>query len=274
MKKNIITITGDLPGPTVAIFGGVHGDEQAGILTVDYLIKNLQLKKGVVHLVYANPRAIEKNVRFTEKNLNRCFVSDSCAGDAYEEKRAVELMKILDSCDALLDLHAYNERYGESIPFAICEEDGFEIVKKFGVSHVLTSIDQYEKGGSDGYMYNNGKIGICVELGAIEQPEKFVPLGIETAYIFLAHFGMVQEQHNTSIQTYDQKVLTVSSIYKKSSDSFTFAKNFKTFDFIAQSELICTDGTREVRAQQDEYILFPQSTFPVGTEAYLTAIDI
>ena len=139
-------------------------------MTIDYLIKNLALEKGVVYLVYGNPDAIEQNLRYTEKNLNRCFLEESKQGSASEEKRAVELMEVLDQCDALLDLHSYSEPHGESTPFAFCEQDGLDVVKTFDVPIVLTGIDAYEKGGTDGYMFNQGKIGVCVELGAIEDP--------------------------------------------------------------------------------------------------------
>jgi len=104
---------------------------------------------------------------------------------SYEEKRAIELMKVLDKCEALLDLHAYNEPYIESVPFAICEKNCLEIVKNFDVEYALTGIDKIEKGGTDGYMFNSGKIGICVELGSIENYEKFIDLGIKTSYQFL-----------------------------------------------------------------------------------------
>jgi succinylglutamate desuccinylase len=269
--KSIIKIEGEKSGKTVAIFCGVHGNELAGIMTVDYLIRNLKIEKGVVYLVYANPVAIKENVRFTEKNLNRCFLEDSIEGKKYEEKRATELMKILDNCDALLDLHAYNEPLGESIPFAICEKDCLDIVKNFDVDIVLTNIDEVEKGGTDGYMYNKEKIGICVELGAIENPENFVPLGIKTAYQFLQYFDLVERKYSSDKRK--QKILRTSEIYKKKNSKFKFTKDFKTFDLVKKGETICFDGDEKVVSTKDKYILFPRDMYDVGVEAYLCATE-
>ena len=74
MTKDIITITGAEPGPTVAIFAGVHGNERAGVYALEALIPRLTITRGTLYLVFANPAAIEANVRMVNKNLNRCFL--------------------------------------------------------------------------------------------------------------------------------------------------------------------------------------------------------
>jgi succinylglutamate desuccinylase len=270
-KKTIIKIDSGKPGKTVAIFCGIHGDEKAGIMAVDSLRQNIKLKEGILYLVYGNPKAIKQNVRFTEKNLNRCFLNESKTGGSYEEKRATELMKILDKCDALLDLHAYNEPFIESIPFAICESNCFDIVKNFDLKYVLTNIDKIEKGGTDGYMFNCGKIGICVELGAIEKPKKFVDLGIKTIYQFLQYFGSVEKEfENDSVK---QIKLRSNSIYKKKNKSFKFTKKFSTFDQIKKGELVCIDGDENIIADKDQIILFPREKYDIGVEAFISAIN-
>ncbi len=272
MTNSITTLQTDAPGPAVAIFAGVHGNEKAGIRTIDYLRQNLKLINGTVYLVYANPRAIKQDVRFTEKNLNRCFQLSAEVGDTYEEKRAVALMKLLDSCDALLDLHAYNEPYGEATPFVISEPNAKDIVKTFDVSYVINGIDAIEKGGTDGYMSNQNKIGICVELGAIGKPEEYVDLGIQTSYQFLQYFGMVDNTYKPS--NTPQTILQVQSKYVRKYENFSFAANFMTFDEVSAGQLICTDGGKEVRAETDAYLLFPGGNNPVGVEAYVTAVGV
>lgn len=269
MNPSITKRQSNNPGPTVAIFCGVHGNELAGIKTVDYLKKELHLTRGTVYLVYANPLAIEQGIRFTEKNLNRCFQASSKTGTTYEQQRSVELMQLLDTCDALLDLHAYNEPNGEAVPFAIAEPNAQDIVDTFDVSIVIHGIDAIEKGGSDGYMSNQGKIGICVELGAIGEPDKYIDLGIQTAYQFLQHFNLVEKRHQSSTKT--QTILQADSMYVRQHEDFSFAKKFQTFEQVAQGQLICTDGGKEVLATKDLYLLFPGSNSPIGVEAFLTA---
>lgn len=271
MKNSIITLESNKPGPTVAIFGGVHGNEKVGMATLQYLQDNLVVSSGKVYLVYANLRAIKEGVRYTEKNLNRCFIREEVYDSSYEQRRACELMDLLDTCDALLDLHAYNQKNGESVPFVLCEEDGKDIVSQFDIPIVVTNIDAYEKGSTDGYMFNQGKIGICVELGSIEHPEKFVSFGIKAAYQFLQYFGITE-----SVYAYDvvkQKHLKITELYKKQTNTFAFSKRFKTFDVFQEGECICCDGDKTIYADKRKYILFPQESNPVGVEAYLCAIE-
>ncbi len=55
-----------LPGPTVGIMGGVHGNETSGYSVVSELMKTeLDIACGSVILIIGNPRAIEKNVRLS-----------------------------------------------------------------------------------------------------------------------------------------------------------------------------------------------------------------
>jgi succinylglutamate desuccinylase len=270
--QTIIKIDSGKSGKTVAIFGGIHGDELAGIKTIDHLKENIDLKNGILYLVYGNPKAIEKSVRYTEKNLNRCFLEQSKNASSYEETRAVELMRILDECDALLDLHAYGEPYAEAIPFAICEKNSLDIVKNFEVSKVITNIDNIEKGGTDGYMANKGKIGICVELGSIEKPEDYIGLGIKTAHQFLQSFGMIDEVYQNDSQ--EQTILKASDIYKKKNNNFQFTERYSTFDFIPKGKIICIDGDEDISFDRDKYILFPRDQYDVGIEAFILAEDI
>lgn len=275
MKKitnDIFVIESKTPGKTVAVFGGIHGNEKAGVMTIDYLKKNLKIKSGTVYLVYGNPEAIKKDVRYVEKNLNRCFLPASKKGNSLEEKRAVELMGVLDKCDALLDLHAYNEPYCEAIPFAICESNGLDIVNRFDVGYVLTGIDDIEKGGTDAYMNNKGKIGICVELGAIERYQDYVEIGIKTAYQFLQCLGIVDSKYD--YDAVPKKILKSSDIYKKKNNQFQFAKKYCTFDRIPAGEVVCVDGGKKISYTEDKYILFPRDCYEIGIEAYIMAEDL
>jgi len=272
MDEAIITLEGSRAGPTVAVFAGVHGNELAGIRVVNYLRRNIELTAGTLHLVYGNPRAIDAQTRFVEKNLNRCFQESALSGDTYEEKRAVTLMQLLDTCDALLDLHAYNEPHGEATPFVITEENAFSLVSQFDVSYVITGIDAIEKGGTDAYMSNQGKVGICVELGAISTPDVYIDLGIATALQFLYHFGLITERPAPHKRT--QSILRVQGKHIRQSEDFSFAKNFMTFEAVQAGQLICIDGGVPIHATEDVRLLFSSGMKPVGVEAYLTAVKV
>ena len=282
IPSNVVVKTGPLPGKTVAIFCGVHGNERAGIMAVDRLLDELVLISGTVYFVYANPPAIEQNVRLVDVNLNRLFVRTEGASSLYEHQRAAELMDLLDECDALLDLHSYRAPLllERATPFAICEAPSMNVARLFDVPFVINGFSDTQDGGSDGYMYRNGKIGICVELGALECPEAFVELGMETVRRFLAAFGCIEgSSEGSAVASFEptdsavrlQTQLHLTKMHKKTLEPFTFAQDFRSFDRINAGELIATEGASSIFAVEDAYILFPNANDPIGIEAFLLA---
>jgi hypothetical protein len=84
----------------ILILGGVHGNELLGIKLVKYLQANPI--KGVDALI-ANPKAVERNIRFTEADLNRSFGCKNV--NNYELKVAYKLAKVFKKYDCVLDFH-------------------------------------------------------------------------------------------------------------------------------------------------------------------------
>jgi len=270
--NNVITKTSPKPGTTVAVFCGVHGNERAGILTVDRLAKELEVIAGTVHLVYANPPAIEKNVRLVNADLNRLFLRRDAPSASYEYGRAADLMDLLDECDALLDLHSYPAPVApaEAVPFAICEPISYPLAALFDVPIVVSGFTDAEGGGSDGYMFLNGKPGICVELGANERPDLFVNLGLDTAKRFLAHFGCVATRH-PPLATRHQQHLALKTFYKKTHEDFRLIREFKNLERLQANEPIAVVNGLVLKAESDSHIIFPYANRPVGIEAFLLA---
>jgi len=54
-------------------------------------------------ILIGNPKAYEKRVRYIESDLNRSFNGKS---ETYEEKRAQEIIPILQSYDTVIDIHS------------------------------------------------------------------------------------------------------------------------------------------------------------------------
>lgn len=271
IPDDVIVKSGLRPGKTVAIFCGVHGNERAGILAVDRLATELEPMAGTVYLVRANPPAIEANVRLVNSNLNRLFSRRVRQPETYEGTRVQELMGLLDGCDALLDLHSYPETVApnESVPFAICEPECFPLAAQFDVPVVVSGFASMEDGGSDGYMHAQGKIGICVELGALERPERFMELGVATAKTFLAHFGCLPASSSPTPRP--QRRLRLTAFRKKTSADFRLAKPFRNLEPVAAGEHVATENGLTLHAAQDSYIIFPNASRPVGVEAFLLA---
>ncbi len=263
-NNGIIKIDSGVDGPTLAIFCGVHGNERAGINAVKKALKEVRIKKGIVYFVFANQKAIGENKRFIEKNLNRCFLPDQ-NGNSYEEKRAKELLEILDKADALLDIHSSSSP--ETEPFIITEEKAFSVIDKMNFNIVVTNIDEVEKGGSDGYMNNAGKIGICLECGYLGDAENNNNLAFDSILKFLKFYNVIEDEiDDTKIP---KKVLRLDGVQMVTNESFKRTKEFADFETVPKNEIIATDNEKKYFFEEEKVILFGSGETKVGEEAYL-----
>lgn len=267
----IKTINGNNPGKTIAIFSGIHGNEKAGILAVQKLKETLKIQNGTVHLVEVNEPAIQENTRMINKNLNRLFTRKKDKNETYEDTYAKELMDLLDTCDALLDLHSYNDEEENRTIFAITDTHCIDLAKNLDVTKVITGFKYLEEGGSDDYMNIQGKIGICVELGSVNISEEMSQTGIRIAKQFLNYFDIIQEAPESKTE---KVILNAKTLYRKNTDEFAFTKEYKTFDIIPEGTVFATDGLLTLQTKEESTILFPRTKYAIGIEAFILAEKI
>lgn len=84
----------------ILIVGGIHGNEPTGIAVARHFIKNKVL--GFTGLI-TNQKAIEKNKRFLETDLNRSF--DTKTPTSLEEILATKIKPLLTKYDLIIDIH-------------------------------------------------------------------------------------------------------------------------------------------------------------------------
>lgn len=268
-----------IPGPTVGIIGGVHGNERAGMTIVRRIkLKGYGIHLGKLILIEGNPCAIKEKVRFTETNLNRKFRKlneiESKMGDdlPYETVRAQELLPFLDECEALLDLH---EHYSPELgSFIICEKPSYDVARRIGAPIISSGWSTAEAGGTDGYMAKNNKPGICFELGYLKNTEKNVKLGLKVVNRFLSAYGMIKPESRPLFP--EKKTKYVQALYShiRRDKQFKLSRQFKSFESLSEGELIAQDGNKKVFAGKDEIIIFPREDDPIGTEAFTVGQSI
>lgn len=266
MFEEVIKLSGKKPGPTSIILVGVHGNEKCGVEALANILPSLNIEAGELFIAYGNPLALQNDQRFMEANLNRMFKNDEDLSDrdraSYEYRRAQFLKLYLDQASASLDIHA--SLNPNSRPSIISELNSSGIVSYLPVDLVVSGFDKLEPGGTDYYMNRLGKIGICLECGYTNDPNsvKIAEAGIEAFLAVRGHIG-----NRPSPQK--QSCLNVSKIYVTKTNGFTLAKPFADFEEISESQLIGLDGSEEVRADNNGFILFANNRDQIGTEAFL-----
>ena len=113
----ILEHRGDKSGPTVALLGGVHGDEDVGVLAVQRVnaaLDAVPLARGVLRAVaIAHPAAYAANQRTSPLdglNLARCFPGNP-AGTATERLAHDLTESVIRGSDLLIDLHSAGRDY-------------------------------------------------------------------------------------------------------------------------------------------------------------------
>jgi succinylglutamate desuccinylase len=266
MNEEIVQVIGKKDGPISMIMGGVHGNERCGFEALRDLLLTIKIDRGTVFFAYGNPRAIEKDVRFTEVNLNRMFIDDDKISESdkksYEYKRSLVLKSYLDKVEVLFDIHASSIETTPS--FAICEANAKGIVDYFPTDIVVAGFDDIEPGATDGYMNNMGKIGICLECGYLSSPEA-TDVAKQAVFAFLKARGHIKNDLKPRKQEY---VKMYEMNYAKT-DNFKLAKFFDNFEVVEQGQLIGVDGDEEIRAKKRCLIVFAHNGKKIGDEIFL-----
>ncbi|MHC4910904.1 MAG: M14 family metallopeptidase, partial [Planctomycetota bacterium] len=127
-------LEGTAGGPTVVVFGGIHGNEPSGVIAFREVIAALEDValpfRGRLLGLCGNLAALRRGRRYLRRDLNRRWSDDEISrlraegleSDCPEDKEQVVLLELIDEAISLserpvvfLDLHSTS---GEGPPFA------------------------------------------------------------------------------------------------------------------------------------------------------------
>lgn len=168
---------------SVAIVGGTHGNELAGI----YLINYWQQHKALVarpsfstETLLANTKAIAQNKRYTDCDMNRQFATASLADNNltnYEQSRAKVINQQLGpkgnaKTDLVIDLHNTTSNMGPTLLIPQQGEfyDLLALYVKANMPEAVIFLDEDHKANEEHHLLCTvGKRGVIVEVGPVPQ---------------------------------------------------------------------------------------------------------
>lgn len=131
----------------ITFVAGIHGNEQMPVKA---------LSENNIQFILGNPSAYDKNTRFIEHDLNKVF---GISNDAYESRRALEILKEIDKCDLVVDFHTTSTT---TEPFAIVvDEEMISFAETTSLKYVVVMKYNIKKGGA----LINYRKGISIETG-------------------------------------------------------------------------------------------------------------
>ncbi|MDP3963160.1 MAG: succinylglutamate desuccinylase/aspartoacylase family protein [bacterium] len=131
----------------IIFVAGLHGNERMPVKA---------LSADGVDFILGSPRAYERNVRFTEKDLNASFgVTDG----SYEAGRALEILDRIGQNDLVVDFHTTES---EKEPFVIViDRRMLALAERTGIARVVVMTHNIK----EGHALINYRNGISVEAG-------------------------------------------------------------------------------------------------------------
>jgi succinylglutamate desuccinylase len=274
--SNIFHFVGKKKGPSVALMGGVHGDEKMGICIIDILKKELPHQEihGEIFLIVGNPEACEKGVRFLDDDMNRLFQEEILHyiqnlpphQRNREQKRILEILPILQKTDILLDIHS---TISPSVPFVFVENTKrhISLAHILGVQYIVSNGEHAPKdmkSCADNFVDRCGGVGITYESGWQKDTANVAEVLKNTKRFFCS---VGSAFHGESLSFTPQKktkhIFLHTSLIPKE-HSFRFQRIFRNFDFLPKGSIFATCGGEDILAEKDSYLLFIKTDIKQG----------
>lgn len=109
-KTPVYAFRSPVKGPVMILDAGIHGDEIAGQIAADSIVKHIKIEKGTLYVIpRVNLLAACDSVRFLNVDLNRTFPGDTCWVD-YEYTLSYLFMQLIDSIKPNLVINLHEAR--------------------------------------------------------------------------------------------------------------------------------------------------------------------
>ncbi|NMJ41965.1 peptidase M14 [Roseomonas sp. JC162] len=278
------TFAAGAPGPHVAIACVVHGNEIAGAVVLDRLLRaGLRPARGRLSLVFANLDAFTRfdpddptATRFLDEDLNRVWDSAVLDGPrrSSELRRARELRPLFDTVDILVDLHSM---LWPSDPLTLTgeTEKAAQLALAIGLPETVVS-DAGHAGGRRLIDYarfseaGSAPAAVLVEAGAHWEDATVTRMEQVCARL-LRHTALLAP--GAPLPPIDTAPLprraVVTQTVTAATRDFTFLREFRGGEVIPQrNTLIAMDGEEEVRTPHDDCLMvMPTPMVPRGHTA-------
>jgi len=263
-----ITRDSSLPGPHVMILSLMHGNEIAGAIVFDRLLRaNIQPLRGRLTLGFVNLQAFARfdpqnptNSRFVDEDLNRVWDEATLFGprDSSELARARQILPLVTQADVLLDLHSM---LWPSDPVLLCGPSprGMALARRLPAPGLIVA-DSGHQGGRRliDHRHFTDPTGtasaILVEAGQHWQ-EATIALAEHATLSLLHDQGMVASPP-AALSASERRVAEVTHVVTAATSQFAFVNSYRGGTIITRrNTLIAVDGAAEIRTPYDNCLL-------------------
>lgn len=279
-QRIIKTVKGKSPGAVVVFFGGIHGNEKAGNIAINKVLKSLNEDKisGTIYGISGNIKALNANKRFIENDLNRLWTKNEIKQllqNPNPKNEEIEQLEIYKNLQHILATHQgpfyfidFHTTSSKTIPF-ITINDAL-INRKFSsffpVPKVL-GIEEYLSGPLLSYINELGYVSLGFESG---QHTDALSVANSVAFIYLTlvftlalnvkdvkDFDKYLRQLETAAQQ-NKTTYEVTYRYKiEAAEIFKMKPGFKSFELVDKHTEIAISNQKTIKLNKKETLFMP-----------------
>lgn len=266
-------------GPTVVIFGGIHGNEKAGVLALEhiceYLGQNRIQLQGNFYAIKGNLKALMQSERFIDMDLNRLWTTEivedimqSELSELSESSELIELHEVLKQIFRqhtgpfyFLDIHTTSSY---SVPFITISDslNNRRFASKFKIPTVL-GIEEFIEGPVLTFLNEYGHISLGFEAGQHDE-ESSVVNSIDFIWKALRFSKCLQRKDYKAFkrrQFTSQRLITFYHITYRyeiaEGEAFTMLKGYSNFGKIKKGTRLAFSNGSSVESTTRGMIFMP-----------------
>ena len=278
---------GDDDGPVLVFFGGVHGNEPAGVIALMRVMEELrQLKpkiRGSIYAIAGNMSALAKGIRFDSLDLNRIWTKDQVkklkSGDLDKSELnldELEQLELFEIGELIFSKHAHqvycidmHTTSAETVPFITMNDTliNRRFSNKFPVPVVL-GIEEYLNGPLLNWIIEIGYPCIAFEAGthdaeiSISNHESFIWLSLvyggligqsvlKNYYEHLIRLGDANPEQHKVFEIWFKKEI-------EPEEQFAMKPGYHNFRFLSTGETIASSSVDgDIQVKEDCRIFMP-----------------
>ena len=282
-ERILCRITAERPGPTVVFFGGIHGNEPAGVAALTEVFEALDregsvLEKGALIGIRGNIPALVQKERFLDHDLNRIWsrsrleavLAKHEAERSAEEKELVLIyaliQELLQTCTPpfyFIDLHTTSSR---TRPFITINDSIINryFSRIFPVP-VILGIEEYLEGPLLSYINELGYVALGFESGTHNDPAA-VRNAVDFIWLTLVNTGLLPDYpaKEESFQRLDQASESDHDFYEvfyrhelPASHTFQMNEGFWSFQPLPKGTVLGSEAGGPVTMQKKGILFMP-----------------
>lgn len=283
-KRIIGHIKGDLPGPTLIFFGGIHGNEQSGVTALEHVFKELGIGpfscKGSVYGIRGNIPALLKGKRFVEKDLNRIWTHSRIENiniktDEQLSVEERELASIYELISGILENEKgpfyfidFHTTSSKTLPFITINDAliNRRFSKLFPVPIIL-GIEEYLDGPLLSYINEKGYVSLGFESGQHTE-EISIKNSIAFTWLTMAFSGFLNRADVKDFKKYYKQLQKSAQhnsnfyeiVYRHhliDIKDFKMMEGFKSFEEVIEGTPLAIEKDEFIKAEKDTILFMP-----------------